>query len=70
VPELLMVCLKRQRLWLAFSLVAFGIQAVVTYAWIGHGLWVVVLGILAANVTRGLLCLAALPRLVQAGTRA
>jgi len=70
VPELLMVCLRRQRLWLAFSLVAFGIQAVVTYAWIGHGLWVVVLGILAANVTRGLLCLAALPRLVQAGTRA
>lgn len=69
VLELLMLCLDRQRLWLAFSVPTFALQALVTSLWISDGLWVVVLGILAATVSRGLLCLIALPRLVRAGTR-
>lgn len=69
VLELLMLCQDRQRLWLAFSVPAFALQAVVTVLWIGKGLWVVVAGILAATVFRGLLCLVALPRLVRPGTR-
>ncbi|MEQ1897773.1 MAG: hypothetical protein ABL971_10355 [Vicinamibacterales bacterium] len=69
VPELLMVCLRQQRLWLVFSLVASAVQATITVVWASHGLWVVVLGVIGASVTRGLLCLIVLPGLVRTGTR-
>ncbi len=65
VLELLMFCLNRQRLWLLFSVPAFALQAVITFVWIGHGLWVVLIGILAATVARGAFCLVALPGLVR-----
>lgn len=69
VPEMLMLCVDRQRLWLAFSVPAFALQALFTSLWIGSGLSVVVLGILLATVVRGLLCLIVLPRLVRTTPR-
>lgn len=69
VLEMLMLCLNRQGLWLAFSVPAFAVQALITSLWISKGLWVVLIGILGATLFRGLLCLVALPRLVRPGSR-
>jgi O-antigen/teichoic acid export membrane protein len=51
IHERLMLCLDRQWLWFAFSLVAFGVQLAFTWVFIGRGLAAVPLGTLSAGCT-------------------
>ena len=51
IHERLLLCLDRQWLWFAFSLVAFGVQLAFTWVFIGRGLAAVPLGTLAAGCT-------------------